>query len=131
MSTQKANILVVDDDGALRDVYVAILQNAGFTATGATDGLNALTALLNSAPDLILSDCNMPGMNGIDLAQELRQKGSTIPIVFITGGASNGEIAQMKALGSCVLSKNCDTPTLLGAIRASIREARPLCASAT
>jgi signal transduction histidine kinase/CheY-like chemotaxis protein len=82
-------VLVVDDDMAVRQVTVEMLRDLGCETTQAVSAAEALMLLpqLPDPPDLILLDYAMPGMNGLQLARLLRERGFTMPIVLVTGYA--------------------------------------------
>lgn len=67
-----ANILAVDDSASMRQMVVFTLKSAGHNVVEAGDGSEALTLAKSSQFDLVLSDVNMPNMDGIALARELR-----------------------------------------------------------
>lgn len=80
-------VLVVDDSKAMRMIVMRTLRQAGFTdlvIEEASNGNEALAAIKNSAPDLILSDWNMPEMNGIDLLRALKSAGNAVKFGFVT-----------------------------------------------
>ena len=83
-----AVVLVVDDDSAVREVTSGILQDLGYRVLEAGSGGAALDAVEGGAPvDLVLLDFAMPGMNGAELARELRARRPDLPIVYATGYA--------------------------------------------
>lgn len=77
-------ILVVEDDTELRELFCAVLNDNGYTAVPAEDGIAAFDVLDGSHIDLVISDIMMPRMNGYELAKALRSAGYTIPILMIT-----------------------------------------------
>ncbi len=80
-------ILLVDDSKAMRLIIRRALRQAGFADEGiaeACNGAEALKVIRESSPDLILSDWNMPEMNGIDLLSTLTSEGKKVPFVFVT-----------------------------------------------
>jgi len=80
-------ILVVDDSKAMRMIVTRNLKQAGFadaTFIEAEDGVQGLEKVKEHTPDLILSDWNMPEMNGLDFCQALTDSGSTITFGFVT-----------------------------------------------
>jgi two-component system chemotaxis response regulator CheY len=80
-------ILVVDDSRAMRKIVARTLKQAGFeqhTVVEAENGVQAFESIVASAPDLVLSDWNMPEMNGIDLLQKLRASGNVVKFGFVT-----------------------------------------------
>jgi DNA-binding NarL/FixJ family response regulator len=79
-------LLVVDDEPKLLRAVAVDLQGEGYDVTTARSGAEALVAVAQKLPDLIVSDIRMPGMDGYELARRLRQNQSTalVPIVFLT-----------------------------------------------
>ena len=86
-------ILVVDDDHAVRQVTVEMARDLGFEVAQAAGGEQALALLdkLAPPPRMILLDYAMPGMNGLQLARALRDRGITAPIALVTGYAELSE----------------------------------------
>ena len=79
--------LIVDDSKAMRMIVTRVLRQAGYegsTFREAADGAEALAAVRESRPDLVLSDWNMPEMNGIDFLRALRAEGIDVPFGFVT-----------------------------------------------
>jgi CheY-like chemotaxis protein len=83
----------VDDDNAVRQVTVEMARDLGCDVVQAAGGEQALALLdkLSPPPKIILLDYAMPGMNGLQLASELRDRGVTAPIALITGYAELSE----------------------------------------
>ncbi|HYD49298.1 MAG TPA: response regulator transcription factor [Terriglobales bacterium] len=78
-----AKILVVDDDGHIREVVRFALERAGHQPIEAADGSAALIAFDRDHPDLVVLDIVMPEMDGIDVCRKLREK-SEVPILFLS-----------------------------------------------
>ena len=92
-------ILVADDSRVMRQIVVRTLRQAGFGGheiVEAVDGADALAKVGEHAPDLVLSDWNMPNMTGIELLRALRAAGDTTAFGFVTSEGSDDmqEIAQ-------------------------------------
>ncbi len=85
----QTNILVVDDDVSLLDLLVDTLTTIGYRAVGAPGGAEALEKLRTERFDLVISDIKMPGMDGIALLGEIRRRYSELPVLFITGVATD------------------------------------------
>jgi two-component system chemotaxis response regulator CheY len=84
-------VLIVDDSKAMRMMVRRVVSQAsdrGATFTEAADGQEALAAIRADVPDLVLSDWNMPEMNGIELLQALNDEGITVPFGFVTSESS-------------------------------------------
>jgi diguanylate cyclase (GGDEF)-like protein len=79
-------VMIVDDDTHLSELYATILQGVGMVTMEINDPLLAMSSLPSFKPDLILTDMNMPGCNGMELAKTIRQSGDclSIPIVFLS-----------------------------------------------
>lgn len=92
-----AAILVVDDSTTMRQMVAFTLSSAGHSVTEAPDGAQALALARKQKFDLVITDVNMPGMNGIDLVQNLREVPDCkfIPILVLTTEAG----AELKQKG--------------------------------
>jgi len=88
------NVLLVDDDSAVREVTAGILQDLGYHVVEAGSGGAALDMLDNqSRIDLLLVDFAMPGMNGAEVAREVHARRPDLPILFVTGYADTEALA--------------------------------------
>lgn len=77
-------VLVVEDDRELRDLFCAVLEENGYHAIAANDGLQAFDLLESHYIDLIISDVMMPKLNGFEMTQAIRNAGYTMPILIIS-----------------------------------------------
>lgn len=86
------SILVVDDDPNVRELLRIHLSNAGYEVNVAKDGLEAGYGLLRNRPDLIISDVNMPHLDGFEFIAAMREEAEfrSIPVIFLTT-ATEGE----------------------------------------
>ncbi|MDC9580602.1 two-component system sensor histidine kinase RcsC [Xenorhabdus sp. PR6a] len=84
-------VLVVDDHPINQNLLVDQLNSIGFNTSMANDGIDAIEYLNNNPIDIILTDVNMPNMDGYELSQYLRDKGYTKPIIGITANALAAE----------------------------------------
>ncbi len=80
----QASILLVDDDEDTRKLIARLLENRGYTVTISQDGIDALLYLGKKHFDLILSDVNMPNLDGFKLLEMMNQKGIKAPVIFLT-----------------------------------------------
>lgn len=78
------NILVVEDDRELSELYCTVLSENGFNPLKAADGMEALKVMENEYIDLIISDIMMPNMDGYELTKTIRTANLTLPILMIT-----------------------------------------------
>ncbi|HPC00582.1 MAG TPA: response regulator [Syntrophales bacterium] len=82
----RRRILVVDDYEATREMIVEALHQSGYTGVrGAADGREALAALGGEGADLVITDVMMPGMNGLDLLENIRERSPGTPVIVVTG----------------------------------------------
>ena len=80
-------IMIVDDSKVMRRIVMRTLRQAGYghaELVEAADGTEALAAIRQRTPDLVLCDWNMPQMNGIDLLDALRREGNQVKFGFVT-----------------------------------------------
>jgi len=84
-------VLVVDDDDAFRTMLIRSLQVSGYDAFGATDGRMAMELLEKGGIGTVITDINMPYMDGVTLMKNVKQRWPRIPVVLITGYYSNDE----------------------------------------
>jgi DNA-binding response OmpR family regulator len=79
-----ARILLIDDDPNLLDMLAMAFEDAGHDVQTARDGVRGHRKATQGDPQLIVSDVNMPGMDGFTLCRRLREEGYTLPIVLLT-----------------------------------------------
>lgn len=84
VAATRARILVVDDDKVARDVLEKLLGGDGFAISTAASGEAALAEAARSLPDVVLTDLQMPGIDGIELCRRLRQIDGNLPVVVMT-----------------------------------------------
>lgn len=97
-----AKILAVDDSPSMRQMVAFALQSAGHTVTEAVDGADGLSKAQGDQYDLILTDVNMPNMDGLTLVKELRALANYkfTPILVLTTESEQGKKAEGKAVGA-------------------------------
>ncbi|MGB4063372.1 MAG: response regulator [Azonexus sp.] len=92
-------VLVVDDMTAIRQVIMAHLKSVGCEPLGVSSGRVALDLLARRPFDLVLSDWNMPGMDGTQLVTAIRARNKTIPIVMVTAEGDPKLLETLRELG--------------------------------
>jgi two-component system chemotaxis response regulator CheY len=111
-----ASILTVDDSASIRMTTKIALTNAGYQVTEAVDGLDGLTKAKAGNFDLIVTDLNMPNMNGLEMIEALRQTGAHtgVPIIFLTTESDADMKTRAKAAGATGwITKPFDPETLV------------------
>lgn len=80
-------ILIVDDDSALAEICVMMLESYGYRASTARSGAEAIAQVAAKNIDLLVADCVMPDMDGLELSRRIRQvqQSATMPIVLMSG----------------------------------------------
>lgn len=91
-------IWCVDDDNTIRDIEVYTLTQTGFEAKGFNDGVSVLEALKTEKPDLIILDIMMPGKDGIEVLNEIRNNPETRKIPVIMATAKGTEMDKIQGL---------------------------------
>ena len=118
------HVLVVDDDGEIRQLVAKFLRNHGHRVTTARDGREMRQALETAVFDLIILDVMLPGANGFDLCRELR-KTSAIPIVMLTArGTDVDRIVGLEIGADDYLAKPFNPRELLARVNAVLRRMR-------
>jgi CheY-like chemotaxis protein len=111
-------ILVVDDEPLVRDLLVQFLSLRGYRALGVKDGPDALSMVEQAPPDLILLDLFMPGMDGVEVLRQLRQREYTGGVIIITGSHDEESLDEAWAVGPQeVIGKPIDLEQLLTSIQ--------------
>lgn len=97
-----ATILAVDDSASMRQMVTFTLKGAGYDVVEADDGVNALKAAKGKKVDLVVTDVNMPNMDGISLIKELRQlpEYKFTPMLMLTTETGDGKKQEGKAAGA-------------------------------
>ncbi len=96
------SILVVDDAGSMRGLIAMTLRSNGYEAVEACDGLDGLDKLTQNKFDMILTDLNMPNMNGIEMIRQIKAQAQYrfIPIVMLTTESEESKKQQGQQAGA-------------------------------
>ncbi len=117
-------VLVVDDDREIARTVRAYLEQGGFDVATAHDGRTALTAYRNERPDFIILDLMLPGMDGLDVAREIRRE-SNVPIIMLTARVEEVDRLIGLELGADdYVTKPFSPRELVARVRTVLRRAR-------
>ena len=112
MPETKARLLIVDDDPSIRVLLSQILEENGYGARSAADGLSALDEIRREAPEIVLSDLNMPGMSGFELLPAVRRRFPQIHLIAMSGSFS-GHNVPSGVMADAFYQKGASVSTLL------------------
>lgn len=117
-------ILLIEDDAAIRGLLVRMLTAAGHEVAASTNGAEGLAAWRERGADLVLTDMQMPEMNGIEVILQLRAFAPTVPVIAMSGGDRSrdldllGDAQLLGAVG--LLQKPFTGESLMAAIAAAL-----------
>ena len=120
---QPANIWIVDDDEDVRFGLQNFLRSAGCVVRTFDRAEACLSALEGGGPDCLVTDLHMPGMNGLELQEELNRRGRSFPVVVMTAFKTGEAELRSKKLGACAfMVKPIDPEQLLAQVETSLRD---------
>jgi CheY-like chemotaxis protein len=109
----KHEILVVDDDQAVRDSVGLVLKAGGYDVSTAVHGFDALLQLKRRLPAIVLSDLNMPQMSGFELLSVVRRRFPQISVIAMSGAYHSGAAVPGGVIADAFYSKGQSTPEAL------------------
>jgi two-component system, OmpR family, response regulator MtrA len=116
-------LLVVDDDRSIREIVQMSLEDEGYIVDTAMDAEEALETIRRNAPDLLILDVMLPGMNGFDLTREIRRS-SSLPIILLTAKTDTiDKVVGLEAGADDYMEKPFEMPELVARMRALLRRA--------
>jgi len=125
---KKINVLIVDDEKAIREMIIFALSSAGMKVRGAKSGKTALLKIYDNKPDILLLDWMMPGMSGPELTRRLRKDPLTadIPIIMLTAKATEDDkVTGLYAGADDYIVKPFSPRELIARITAILRRTTP------
>jgi DNA-binding response OmpR family regulator len=119
-------VLVIDDDRSVRDTIGVMLEQEGFHAVLAGDGVTGLSQAVELKPGLILVDLRMPGLSGEEVCKQIRATGMTTPLIVLSAVCGEMDKVQLLEIGADdYVVKPFGSRELLARIRAVLRRAAP------
>ncbi len=118
-----ATILIIEDESELTRVMRSYLENAGMTVYDANRGDTGLSLWEQTRPDLVLLDLNLPGMDGLDVAREIRRRANT-PIIMVTARVEEADrLIGLELGGDDYVTKPYSPREVVARVRAVLRRA--------
>ena len=122
MDEEQASVLVVEDDRAVRNAIERALSFEGYSVATARDGAEALSALINDPPEVIVLDVMMPHVDGLETCRRIRARGITTPILILTARQEiSDRVAGLDAGADDYMVKPFALEELLARLRALLR----------
>lgn len=119
------NILVVEDNADMRELFCTVLTDGGYHAIGAVDGVDALNIMDKEYIDLIVADIMMPNMDGYELTKALRDANYELPILIVTAKEQFEDMQKAFQLGiDDYMVKPINVKELLLRVEALLRRAK-------
>lgn len=116
-------ILVVDDEQRIIDLAKMYLEQDGYRVMSATDGVNALSKILNDKPNLVVLDLMLPGMDGLEVCRRVRAE-SDVPIIMLTARSDDiDKIVGLELGADDYLTKPFNPRELVARVKAILRRA--------
>jgi CheY-like chemotaxis protein len=120
-AASRQRVLIVDDDEYVLQPLCRYLGSSGYEVVAARSGLEAMRSMAELAPSVVVTDIQMPGMSGVELSARIREEHPDVPIVLITGYASELTEAEVRAAGvHAVVRKPFALHQLLSQIRGAL-----------
>ncbi len=119
-------MLVVDDEAAIRDLMRTALRFHGFDVTEAGSGAEAVAAVRDARPDLMLLDVMLPDIDGFEVCRVLREEGEDVPVIFLTArDTASDTVLGLSIGGDDYVTKPFSIEALVARVRAVLRRTAP------
>jgi two-component system, OmpR family, alkaline phosphatase synthesis response regulator PhoP len=123
--SDKRVILVIEDDAALREGLAMNLRLEGYTLLTAVDGEEGMRLAFDARPDLIILDIMMPCWSGLDILEELRRRGRSVPVLILSArNKTRDKVEGLRVGADDYLTKPFDLSELIARVQAMLRRSR-------
>ena len=123
---EKINVLIVDDDDAVRQLFCDIVTLLGFTPKAVGDGMTALQQLRSNNFSLVILDMRIPDMNGLETYKGIRQFDTSVPVVLTTGFGMDNSVKEALSMGALLcLEKPFNVSRAMKTLREIIEKESP------
>jgi DNA-binding NtrC family response regulator len=124
-TSRAGTILIVDDEAAIRESLQTLLEMEGYSVETTENGEEGLTRIAEHPYDLVLLDYALPGMNGIEVLQEIRERDPQLSVIMITAyGTVENAVKSMQTGATNFIQKPWDNEKLLADVRAAVARRR-------
>jgi two-component system alkaline phosphatase synthesis response regulator PhoP len=121
-----ATILIIEDEAELVQVLRDYMERAGFRVLAASAGPSGLSQFQHSRPDLVLLDLNLPGMDGLDVARQIRRS-SQVPIIMVTARVEESDrLVGLELAADDYILKPFSPREVVARVRAVLRRVQPV-----
>lgn len=117
------HILLIEDDAPIRELLTRMLLAAGHQVTAAANGAEGLRLWREQGADLVLTDIQMPGSNGVEVMLQLRSYAPKLPVIAVSGGVRSRDLDLLGTVGLLGAVGLLQKPFTSAALKAAIAEA--------
>jgi DNA-binding response OmpR family regulator len=118
-------ILIIEDEPEVASLLAEVLEGAGHSPTVAGTGPEGLDRLTAESPQAVLLDVRLPGPDGVTVLREIRERNPVLPVVILTGHASQEQVAEARQLGVTEILRKPWALTYLREAIAALDTSRP------
>jgi CheY-like chemotaxis protein len=117
------NILIIDDNEDILEIFEQVLVDEGFDVSTANNGNEGIKLFKRQSFDIVIIDINMPGMNGFEVVENIKNDFILVPIILMSSDYLPIDAAEIENLGvNAVISKTIDDTTFCNLVRSCLLE---------
>ena len=123
MPAQTQRILIVDDDSDILRLWTSILAKEGYFVSGTTSGKEAINLVIQSPPDLLITDLSMPDVDGFEVLKAIRNKSPGLRIIVASGAFGGPILESAKYFGAAaIVQKPISRERLMETVRSVLSD---------